>query len=338
MLLGELLETVETLRARIEAHQQVLSENEVRTRYALIDPLLRSLGWDVSDPGQVVPKYDIERKRADYALLAASGKPAVMVEAKRLGRALEDGLDQSISYCVSKATPYFCVTDGQRWALYETFRRVETPDKLVNRFDLVKDKLSEVCLKAIALWNPAVAEGVVREGEASVVKEPTLPTEAVTPAAALWQCPKRDKALDQSETRLIAGHKAVHTREEKREGGTPLTVLAAGGKLPAGSQIRVPDGQTIQIKGWVQIPEQVAIWLNRKGHLTERQCPITSGKRYLVATQPMHPGGTEFRRSKRVGSLWLESNYSARDSVRNAQRIIEHAGLDPVDFLVQLAK
>lgn len=84
MPLDELLGTVERLRGRIGEHGQSLRKSETLTRYALIDPLLRELGWDTSNPDQVVPEYPSSGGRADYALLA-EGTPRMMVEAKKLG-------------------------------------------------------------------------------------------------------------------------------------------------------------------------------------------------------------------------------------------------------------
>ena len=69
MPLESLLELVETLRERIESHRAILSQSEALTRYALIDPLLRELGWDTSDPAMVVPEYSSGTGSADYALL-----------------------------------------------------------------------------------------------------------------------------------------------------------------------------------------------------------------------------------------------------------------------------
>ena len=54
------------------------------TRAALIDPLLRELGWDTENPALVMPEYRLGRGYADYALLK-DGKPVMMVEAKKLG-------------------------------------------------------------------------------------------------------------------------------------------------------------------------------------------------------------------------------------------------------------
>ena len=63
---------------------------ELSTRYMVVDPILRSLGWDVSDSSQCVVEYaTVEDRgrnvpRVDYALLGRGGSPVVLVEAKRL--------------------------------------------------------------------------------------------------------------------------------------------------------------------------------------------------------------------------------------------------------------
>lgn len=40
----------------------------MRTRMALIDPLLSALGWTLSDPKEVIPEYKVDGGWADYAL------------------------------------------------------------------------------------------------------------------------------------------------------------------------------------------------------------------------------------------------------------------------------
>ena len=49
MPLENLLTRVETLRDRVDDYGPALRKNEMLTRYALIDPLLRELGWDIED-------------------------------------------------------------------------------------------------------------------------------------------------------------------------------------------------------------------------------------------------------------------------------------------------
>ncbi len=57
MPLESLLELVQTLSNRIDLHGPALRQSEALTRYALIDPLLRELGWDTEDPDMVIPEY-----------------------------------------------------------------------------------------------------------------------------------------------------------------------------------------------------------------------------------------------------------------------------------------
>lgn len=61
-MLDQLVACIEHLRERITNHGASLRENETRTRLQLVDPLLLSLGWDVSDPELVIPEYVISGK------------------------------------------------------------------------------------------------------------------------------------------------------------------------------------------------------------------------------------------------------------------------------------
>ena len=57
MGLDDLVGCIEVLKERMQSYRTDLAEYEMRTRVTLIDPLLRALGWDVSDPTVVMPEY-----------------------------------------------------------------------------------------------------------------------------------------------------------------------------------------------------------------------------------------------------------------------------------------
>ena len=92
-----LLKRVAEIRERIDKHGDALRKSEAQTRYSLIDPLLRALGWDTTDPAQVVPEYrgDGGRQAADYALLGPLGQPLVIIEAKHLYEPLREHVAQA---------------------------------------------------------------------------------------------------------------------------------------------------------------------------------------------------------------------------------------------------
>ena len=79
----------------VEEHRDILTGNEAQTKSSLIEPVLRSLGWDDSDLTRVRKEYGTEvgtiksGEKVDYALIK-DGKPVILVEAKRLDSALND--------------------------------------------------------------------------------------------------------------------------------------------------------------------------------------------------------------------------------------------------------
>ena len=166
MPLENLLTLIEKLRERIDRHGDALRQSEALTRYALIDPLLRELGWDTEDPDMVVPEYRLPNNQiADYVLYN-DGDPAIVVESKKLDESLRGGkaLDQGILYCAHTGASYFILTDGNSWELYEA----GTTSPITN-FGLTGGSAADACLKALALWRPSVILGHIAGGESPVI-------------------------------------------------------------------------------------------------------------------------------------------------------------------------
>ena len=77
-------DTINTIRNRVRQNGQYIT-SEIRTKYTLIDPVLRALGWDTADPYRVQMECRFEQTNLipDYLLFKA-GKPAGILEAKAL--------------------------------------------------------------------------------------------------------------------------------------------------------------------------------------------------------------------------------------------------------------
>ena len=82
-----LRDAIKAASRRVDVHGEYIASLEVRTRYALVDPILQALGWNLTDPSQVQVEYETTDQpnpcRVDYALLSP-GKPKILVEAKPL--------------------------------------------------------------------------------------------------------------------------------------------------------------------------------------------------------------------------------------------------------------
>ena len=326
MPLESLLKLAETLKQRVSVHAAALGASETLTRYALIDPLMRELGWDTSDPSAVVPEYTSGSGRADYALISA-GRPAIMVEAKKLGTPLRDNvLTQGITYCMTEGTAHFAVTDGARWEIYKAYipdTRVD--QRLMVEFDLSADSPALVCLKALALWRPSVEAGSVEPAQAPaigldkpvVVRPQPAPAPVIPPQPALVVPPQPDHPGD--------WHRLTDIR-------------TTANRKPA--EMLFPDSARTELGQWVKLALETARWLSQNGHLTRMNSPIKTSpraKRYILSANPIHSDGKEFTQAHEVNGFWLEGNAGAKGHLSNTVTVIKHVRQDPSQFRVRFA-
>ena len=125
--------TIPTIRKRVEEFGNQLALSETRTKYALIDPILHAMGWNLEDPSQVtfeitVPIGNNRTKRGDYALINQDRRNSLIaIEAKKLSassiltrenvrqlRQYVRGLER-MGYVLYSGV----LTDGNQWYLYD---------------------------------------------------------------------------------------------------------------------------------------------------------------------------------------------------------------------------
>ena len=326
MPLESLYDLVQELRERIDKHGDALRTSESLTRYALIDPLLRELGWDTGDPDQVRPEYSLRTEytkgtpSVDYALLPnrssvvaeayrlESPSPVMMVEAKKLGTPLRDQvLLQGVSYCNLTRTRYFTVTDGRLWELYDTQRSGDIDDKRVLEFDLNAPNVAKTCLKTLALWRPSLRSGEINIGEPPVV------------------------------TRGGQNGDGPDNGELPPDWQPLAAVIVEQGQKPV--EMLFPDNGRASMKGWRSAPVETVRWLMNNGMMSADNCPIMpkSGRarRYMVNREPVHSNGNPFRSSAEVNGLYIELDHSLSGLREMTKTIIEHVGQDPAQFKVR---
>ena len=310
MLLDDLYELIETLQGRIQAHASALQQSEALTRYALIDPLLRGLGWDTGDPLQVMPEYRSAAGSADYALFGSSNKPQVIIEAKRLGAQLDFKVRQQVTgYCQEEGIPYAAITDGRHWELYDVFKRAAMKVSIVTTFDL-SDAPAKTTLEALALWRPSVASGNIQTGTVPVLDNQALTADSSSPDASAGS-PMMDSGTNLSQFK-------------PRSGTTPRAV-------------RLPDDTEADTRGWGDFIAEIGRWLHVEGHLQASQLPIQrSVNSYVVADRPVNPNGKSFSAYRQIGPFYANVNLTSIAMVRNARAMIERTGQDPADFAVKL--
>ena len=134
MLLEEFVETIKVIRNRMVTHRDTLRENQIRTRMALVEPVLRALGWDTGDPAMVQPNHTAtgptgKTLAADLLLSSTTeGQKATGKKKTMTNRAAIDVLplnhdpapdqwDNLTELCQETKTIRAVVTDGNYWEI-----------------------------------------------------------------------------------------------------------------------------------------------------------------------------------------------------------------------------
>ncbi len=101
--------------------------SEAEISRSVVMRLLSILGWDVWNSKVVTPEFPIKMgtdsprgksKAVDYALCDLPGKPLVLIEVKKVGKANARGEEQLFDYCFRQGVPLAVLTDGRSWGFF----------------------------------------------------------------------------------------------------------------------------------------------------------------------------------------------------------------------------
>ncbi len=291
----KLIKTIIILRERIETHRADLSKNETMTRYALIDPLLKALGWELSNPSDVVPEDKSGTGgKTDYTM----SQNAMIVEAKKLDENLDKWTEKLTKYVRDRSVRYGVLTNGQTWRMYDSQTTMKSPEV---EFDIT-DSEGIVISRAIRLHRSVVLASVPRKSNVKVKFGPVFGLDVIEPAP-----PRQGDELALPDIKYIK-HMA-HPKE-----------------------LMCPD-KNIPLGSWIDVLVGVADWLIDKKHLDKSHCPVPIGKdNSILHTWPVHQNSKQFSPYKKIGELYLYKNADPPAAIRYAIRLIEKAGLRPSDF------
>ena len=293
-------------RVLMEQHHASLVESETRTRTILIDPLLRTLGWNVADPSQVTLEYPAKAKKVDYALLSEDGAPIAGLEAKKLHEPLPKHYPQLIDSAVSlksgRQTEYFLLTNGNVWQLYrgisDKFDNLDT--KQIFEVVIATTSIGECAFMLAQLWRP----------DYTVV--PPVPAESVR----FWPM----------------------VSVPVTKGWNRLSCWSPNGK-PKGT-LRFPTGKEFDVVFWNQLIPYVGEWLYSCGRLSDQQLPVPSEdkKRYILSDTAKHPNGQKFKNPARLKCGWKYDKVhpTAGGHLRDAIHLLRYCRVDPGDVLVRI--
>ncbi len=300
-----LVETLIEVRYRINRHCAVLQKNEMLTRYALIDPVLRALGWDTEDPEIVVPEYTTPTGRMDYVLLW-NNQMYIALEAKALWSGLVSARSTGFQYCWHNQIRFYLISDGDTWELYD--------------MTVLSGKLELKLQINTATHLGHAAYDLLRLHRALMplyVSAPSATTTGTTSSGSLGS---------PSASRV--------TLEDLHQQGYPVTQ-----KRP--QQVIFPNSSSAVLSTWKDFLIETIKYLDRIQKLPPPPYSLgKQGKSYLYNTTPTHPSGRQMRSPTEVstsrGQIYVETHGSASNLCQTVYELVKEAGISPNDVILVL--
>ena len=159
MTVRKVKDAISHVRSVVKEWQEIgATWEEEHTRYALIDPIVRALDWDTSDPKQCHPEFPrgkTERMRVDYVLFADATPqeiydlelmPDIIVEAKAYRNNLDEWvtkLEEYIEYSPPMTEGFGVLTNGADWWLYDLTLRGILSSKRHEKIGLLSMPIGE---------------------------------------------------------------------------------------------------------------------------------------------------------------------------------------------------
>ncbi|TCL74185.1 hypothetical protein EDC14_1004123 [Hydrogenispora ethanolica] len=127
-------------------------QTEEATKHSLILPFIQMLGYNVFDPGEVIPEFTADvgvkkGERVDYAIFV-NGKPSILIEAKPIDDPLINHSSQLYRYFSVTEAKFAILTNG---ITYKFYSDIQEPNKMddspfleFNLFDVKESTVAEL--------------------------------------------------------------------------------------------------------------------------------------------------------------------------------------------------
>ena len=303
--IAAIYQVLQHVQAVAQADANIFRKNEAATRAALIDPVLRALGWDTANVQMVEPEKTLSNElRIDYLLNDPTGQPWVVIEAKCLGSSLDKYgyVGKILGYALTLNVHTVCITDGITWHLHTHLQHGKSEPVV---FSLLETDLLPAANELIRWLDAAQAgHGIPPIGNL---------IESVTEVASSQLGKKaevqriRIKALKEKSDSVSAYF-------------TDLTQLSSTSIQPGQKpkQLRLPNGTIKPIAIWKDILLEVCYLVLSTNSNLVLPFPDKAGKKRFLFSFTKPEGGSSTLTSYQGRPAFILTHYSAADCIANA--------------------
>lgn len=306
--LATICQVIQKVCATAAANASLFHNNEAATRAALIDPLLRALGWDTSDVRMVEPERTVANKQSlDYVLKDAAGHIRSVIEAKKLGESLDKigHVGAAIGYAFSLKPKSFFITDGLNWHYYSPAHSNYQPVETLSLLDVDPIKTA----LGLIQWLDAAQSGY------GIQAPDAAPTAVLRRASPLLAGASRPPAKSVAERLSKQKGPALSTPEFIDVAQLHLPSLQPGQKP---KQLCLPNGAIESVLTWKDILLAVARLVLATNPNLPISFPDKAGKKRFLFSAAKPEIGSSTLTAYRGQPVFICTNYSAADCIANA--------------------
>lgn len=347
--LSRLRDTLQTVAQTATVHAAYLTGNEAATRAALVEPVLRALGWEIANPAMVRPAASPGAPFM-YQLCDETGAVRVVVGTGHAGFVFSPDTDAGFAR-LAQSAPAFFATNGNEWQQFVRAASGELMPGPVVTVSGDAQALTQTAsylvrqMDAAHFWSGAHTGEVVVSAPLVIPAVPASPRLAPDPprlvSAEPTTAPPATQAQDATEkadvpvtppvpveTRPVTTTPPTKTEAEPKPAPprsapvvTPLSQLAQNpvrGKTPR--LLVLPDGTTTAVYRWSALLAACAEFMLQRKPGLALPVPDAKGKGNVLTEAAPSVAHVPVTVDKRT--VYVRADYEADDCLANAVHLL----------------
>jgi hypothetical protein len=346
--LSQIINVLTETEALAQQHKELLQQNAQATQAALVEPVLRALGWNCNDPRYVRRNLSFHDLELDYALYDDDGTICSLIKVTTLNEDLySEQLHEPLQVLAEyQDIDYVILANGSAWQFlrpseegfleffseidYQRMQAEQSAQRLITLLDICNFWRIQQSDQLTHIHN-LIAE---LQGELNAIRQidgKSIDTKVIaeSPSKLIAEVqPSTQAAVSQPRTRRRKAHVDVKQSEQAIDLESlefiPLQELGnVQGKKP--QALRLPTGEVIAIRSWKEL--LIACCHLTLEHNQDLPIPLPdkAGKKVSLFQNTPPKEGLSFEEADYQGQIiFIYTNYDANNQVMNAIHILEY--------------
>jgi len=355
--------SLEFLLSQLSKDQNLLHSVEEATKQGAVLPILNQLGWNCFNVQEVVPEFSAGTGRIDYCL-CINQKNAVFIEVKRTTETLERHEKQLLDYSFEYGVDIAILTNGLLWWFYLPLAGGEWHQRKFFTIDIRQQNPSAAAKHFEEFLNRnSLADGSAIKKAKSIKKSREKNKSIIQTIPKAWEqlLEEPDELLLEllaDKVESICGYRAdleiltdfIHEKGLFKNQTSP-DITQTKKPTPTKRRIIMPDTtkyhpsrKSAKRKGAIVTVGNKTIKASTVGDLyyqaleyicdndlirkAESKIPYaTSQVRFLIAKEPIHQRGNNFRAPIEYKGYYMETHKNYEQALKHLEDFLKECGL-----------